>query len=132
MVNMLRRHLTVGHFVELVGSAAEHRGVQPQREVAGHDAACLEVAGAALGHLHVVDTGELGVELAGGIGGPGHSGPAQGRSGLGHRLALAVGLAGLAGPGGQAQVGLEVVASSEPAGFAHDGAHGRAADRPPD
>ena len=102
--------------------------MQPQREVAGDDAAGLEVAGAAFGHLGVVDAGELGVELAGGVGGADHGGPAQGRPGLGHRLALAVGLAGLAGPGGQAQEGLEVVAAGEPAGLAHDGGHGRAAD----
>jgi hypothetical protein len=98
--------------------------VQPQREMAGHDAAGLEVTGAAFGHLHVVDAGELGAELAGGVGGPDHGGPAQGRPGLGHRLALA---AGLAGPRGQAQAGLEVMAAGEPGGLAHDGGHGRAA-----
>ena len=92
--------------------------------MADHDAAGFE-AGAAFGHLHVVDPGELGVELAGGIGAPDHGGPAQGRPGLAHRLAFTV---GVAGPGGQAQVGLEVVAAGEPGGVAHDRGHGRAAD----
>jgi hypothetical protein len=44
-----------------VRHAAVHDGPEPFGEAGSHDAAGLEVLGAAFGHLLVVDPGELGV-----------------------------------------------------------------------
>src|SRR5262245_63574940 len=52
-----------------MGGAAVQDRPGPFGEVAGDDAAGLEVGGAAFGHLQVVDPGELGVLAAGGAGG---------------------------------------------------------------
>src|SRR5262249_32191632 len=52
-----------------VGRAAAHDGPGPLGEAGGGDAQRAEVVFAAFGHLQVVDAGELGVLLAGGIGG---------------------------------------------------------------
>src|SRR5205809_938262 len=81
---------------------------------AARDAQRAEVVFAALGHLLVVGAGELGVLLAGGVGGADQGGAQQRGSGLGHGLALAVGLAGLRCPGDQAGVGAELLAGGEP------------------
>ncbi len=86
------------------------------------------MGGAALGHLLVVDLRELGVLLAGGVGGADERRAQQRGPGLAHRLALAVTLAGLAGPRGQPGIGLEPRATAEPARAAHGGHQDRGAD----
>src|SRR6185437_12966685 len=52
---------------DLIGGAAVQDRPGAFSEVPGDDAAGLQVSGAALGHLHVVDPGELGVLAAGGV-----------------------------------------------------------------
>ena len=84
--------------------------------------------GAALGHLLVVDPGELGILAAGSVGGAEQRGAQQRRAGLAHRLALAVGVAGLAGPRRESGIGLEPGRVAEPAGTAHDRDQDRGAD----
>jgi len=80
-------------------------------------------------HLRVVDLRELGVLFAGGVGGAGQGGAQQRRSGLAHGLALAVGVAGLEGSGGQLGVGAEVPGGGEPGGATHDRDQDRGADQ---
>jgi hypothetical protein len=87
------------------------------------------VGGATLGHLRVVDGGQLGVELAGGVGGLDQLAAQRPRAGLGHGLVLAVGLAGLAGSGCQPGEGLERARVGEPSRPAHRGDQLRGADR---
>src|SRR5215468_454454 len=87
-----------------IRGAAAHDGPGPLGEAGGGDAERAEVVFAAFGHLQVVDAGQLGVLLAGGVGGTDQGGAQQRGSGLGHGLALAVGLAGLGGLGNQAGV----------------------------
>src|SRR5215472_14650942 len=111
-----------------IRGAAVQDGPGPFGEVPGDDAAGLEVVGAAFGHLGVVDLGELGVLAAGGAGGAVERGAQQGRPGLAHGLALAVGLAGFAGLGGEPDVGLELRPVPEPARTAHGGDRDRGAD----
>src|SRR5215471_76397 len=111
-----------------IRGAAVQDGPGPFGEVPGDDAAGLEVVGAAFGHLGVVDLGELGVLAAGGVGGAVERGAQQGGSGLAHGLALAVGLAGFAGLGGEPDVGLELRSVPEPAGAADGGDQDRGAD----
>src|SRR3974390_731676 len=82
-----------------VGGAAAHHGPGPLGEAGGDDAERAEMVLAALGHLLVVDAGELGVLPAGVAGGADQGGAQQRGAGLGHGLALAVGLAGLRGRG---------------------------------
>ena len=55
-------------------------------------------------------------------------GAQQGGPGFAHRLALAVGLAGFAGPGGEPDIGLEPGPVPEAAGAAHGGDQDRCAD----
>ena len=74
---------------------AGHDGPESLREVGGHDAEGAEVVLASFDHLEVVDPGELGVLFAGCVSGPDERGPQQRRPGFGHRLAFAVGVAGL-------------------------------------
>ena len=52
-----------------VGGGAGHDGPEPLGEVGGHDAQGAEVVLAAFDDLDVVDPGELGIDLAGGVGG---------------------------------------------------------------
>jgi hypothetical protein len=100
----------------------------PFREVPGHDAAGLEVGGAALGHLQVVDPGQLRVLAAGGISSLEQRGAQQGGPGFAHWLALAVGLPGLAGPRGEPGIGLEPGPVEEAARTPHDRDQDRGAD----
>src|SRR5664280_1884189 len=76
----------------------------------------FQVLGAALHHLGVVDLRELRVGPAGVVRGPDQGGAQQPVAGLAHWLALAVGLAGLAGPGRQPGEGPERLAGAEPGG----------------
>jgi len=62
-----------------IGGAAVEHGPGPFGEVPGDDAAGFEVGGAPLGHLQVVDPGELGVLPAGGVGGAEERGAQQRR-----------------------------------------------------
>ena len=94
----------------------------------GDDAAGFQVGGAALGHLQVVDLGQLGVLAAGGVSGADERRPQLGWPGLAHRLALAVRLAGLAGSRGEPDIGLEPGPVTEPARAAHRGDQDRCAD----
>ena len=80
-------------------------------------------------HLGVVDPGQLRVLPAGGVRGPDQGGPQQRRSGLAHRLALAVGDTGLGRLRGQAGEGLERGTGREPARSSHRSDQGRPADR---
>jgi hypothetical protein len=66
-----------GVVADLIGGAAVQGRPGSFGEVPGDDAAGLEVGGAALGHLHVVDPGELGVLAAGGVGGAEERGAQQ-------------------------------------------------------
>ncbi len=83
---------------------------------------------AAFDHLDVVGAGELGVLAAGVVGGADQRGAQQRRAGLGHGLALAVGVAGLRGLGGQTGEGPELLAAPEPGRLAHGGDQGGRAD----
>jgi hypothetical protein len=82
-----------------VGGAAAHDGPGPFGEVGGDDADGTEVVFAAFGHLLAVDDRELGVLLAGGVGGADQGGAQQRGAGLGDGLALAVGVPGFGGVG---------------------------------
>src|SRR6266487_597000 len=75
--------------------AAVHDRPGPLCEVGGDHTDGAEVVLAALDHLHVVDAGELGVEVAGGVGGTVKGGAQQPVAGLGDGLALAVAVASL-------------------------------------
>ena len=85
-----------------IGRAAVHDGPGALGQVGGDHADRPEVVLAALDHLGVVDTGELGVLAAGVVGGPDQGSPEQLVAGLGDGLALAVAVAGLGCLGGQA------------------------------
>src|SRR6266700_212257 len=67
---------------ELVGGAASENRPGALAQVGGDDAEGLEMAGAALDDLDVVEAGELGVEVAGGLGGAQQGGAEQARAGL--------------------------------------------------
>jgi hypothetical protein len=86
------------------------------------------VVRAALDHLLVVDGGELRVDLAGGVGRADQLLAEPGGAGLGDRLALAVGLAGLRRPGGQPGERLEPTRRPEALRSAHRGDQQRRAD----
>src|ERR1700684_2573627 len=77
-----------------VRGAAPHDGPGPFGEAGGGYAQGAEGVFAAFGHLLVVDAGELGVLPAGVVSGADRGGAQQGGPGLGHGLALAVGVAG--------------------------------------
>src|SRR5450759_1928937 len=77
-----------------VGHAADQDGVQPLGQGGGARAAGLEVLGAALHHLGVVDLGELRIDPASVVRGSNQGGAQEPVAGLAHWLALAVGLAG--------------------------------------
>src|SRR3546814_585874 len=79
-----------------VGHAAVHDRPGTLGEVRSDDAEGAEVVLAALDHLHVVEASELGVLLAGVISGADQRGAQQRRPGLGHGLALWVGVTVLA------------------------------------
>jgi hypothetical protein len=76
----------------------------------------------------VVDGGELRVDLAGGVGRADQLLAEPGGAGLGDRLALAVGLAGLRRPGGQPGERLEPTRRPEALRSAHRGDQQRRAD----
>src|SRR5579884_4202957 len=113
---------------ELVGGTASEHRPGALAQVGSDNAEGLEVAGAALDDLDGVEAGELGVEMAGVVGGAEQGGAKQARAGLGHGLAFAVGLAGLGGPGSQAGEGAEAGATGEAAGVADQGGQSRSAD----
>src|SRR5664280_1022183 len=75
-------------------------------------------------HLGVVDLRELRVGPASVVRGSDQGGAQQPVAGLAHWLALAVGLAGLAGPGRQPGEGPERLAGAEPGSPTDDRGHG--------
>ena len=83
---------------------------------------------AAFDHLDVVDPGELGVLFAGVVGGADQGGAQQRRAGLGHGLALAVGVAGLDALGVRPVKDWNCAAGGEPGRVAHGGDQRGAAD----
>src|SRR5581483_6682459 len=99
-----------------VRRATNHGGPEPTSKMRRHDRHRLVVVGAALDHLHVVDPGELRVELSRGVGGPHEHAPKPPIAGLGHGLALAVGLPGLRGSRHESHVGGVAVSGREPLG----------------
>ena len=111
-----------------VGPAAVHHRPEAFGQVGGDHAEGAEVVLAALDHLDVVDPGELGVLVAGVVGGADQGGAQQARTGFRHRLALAVGVAGLGGFGGQTGEAAERLAGGEPGGVTDRGDQGGAAD----
>src|SRR5215467_3433722 len=80
---------------DVVGHAPVQHGPGPFGQPGGHDAEGLEVVGAAVDQLRVVDLGQLRVLFAGVVGGPDQGGTGQPGSGFGDGLAFAVGVAGL-------------------------------------
>lgn len=71
----------------------------PVGEASGHDADGLGVVGAAFDHLEAVEPTQLGVDGAGHVGRANELVPEPRVPGLGHRLSIGVGLAGLRGLG---------------------------------
>jgi hypothetical protein len=95
LLGLVGRDGFAGGVADDVGHAPVHEGPGTFGDAASHDAEGFEVARAAFGHLRVVDLRELGVLFAGVVGGADQGRAQQSGSGLGHGLALAVGVAGL-------------------------------------
>jgi hypothetical protein len=89
----------------------------------------LRWGGATLGHLGVVDRGELRVELASGVGGLDELAPQRSRAGLGHGLVLAGRSVRSGWLGCQPGEGLERAGMREPPWPAHRGDQQRVQDR---